>query len=337
MKNVTHHLPVLVLVPAILIAFSGGSAGRSVDLPPDDSGGFLQNDRPIQFAQAADDGDARRNGVRALKAAVDYILPSLGDQAPDWAKRIEFEWNLQNDLKPAFSILTIQPLYRDALDRNTVFTQLSVRRYEQVGVHRTVTNAGLGYRRLLNNNTMLVGLNVFFDYDWKYDHQRGGLGAEARWYGFDFYGNLYHGYSDKRSVATDTFEEVLNGGDVELSVQVPYLPWARLRGRRFYWDNKVASTNTRGWRGALEMDLHPNLQVELAARDDNFNKTQYIAQLRFRLAKFGEPVALSTRPIDDKPWALRDMRDRTLDKVRRENRVIVERSVGAVVRIGRGT
>ena len=337
MKSVMHHMPVLVLVPAVLIALSGGSAGRSFDLPPDEGGAFPRNVRPIQFAQAADDGDARRNGVRVLKAAVDYILPSLGDQAPDWAKRIEFEWSLQNDLKPAFSILTVLPLYRDALDRNTVFTQLSVRRDEQVGVQRTVTNAGLGYRRLLNNNTMLVGLNVFFDYDWEYDHQRGGLGAEARWYGFDLYGNLYHGYSDRRSVATNTFEEVLNGGDVELSVQVPYLPWARLRGSRFYWDNKVASTNTRGWRGALEMDLHPNLQVEFAARDDNFNKTQYIAQLRFRLAKFGEPVALSTRPIDDRPWALRDMRDRTLDKVRRENKVIVERSVGAVVRIGRGT
>ncbi len=184
---------------------------------------------------------------------------------------------------------------------------------------------------------MLVGLNAFFDYDWKYNHQRAGLGAEARWYGFDLYGNIYHGYSNRRSVGIDTFEKALSGSDIELSAQVPYLPWARIRGGRFQWDSEVASKDVSGWRGTLEMDLHPNLQVEVGARDDNFNKVSYLAQVRFRLAKLGEPVALSTRPIDDRPWALRDMRDRTLDKVRRENKVIVERSVGATVRIGRGT
>ncbi len=120
-------------------------------------------------------------------------------------------------------------------------------------------------------------------------------------------------------------------------MQVPYLPWAHLRGSRFYFDNNVASRNTRGWRAALEMDLHPNLEVEIAARDDTFNKTVYIGQIRFLLADFGTPVALTTRPFDTKPWLMRDMRAERLAKVRRENKIIVEKSVGANVAVARGT
>jgi hypothetical protein len=85
------------------------------------------------------------------------------------------------------------------------------------------------------------------------------------------------------------------------------------------------------------MDLHPNLEVEIAARDDTFNKTVYIGQIRFRLADFGTPVALTTRPFDTKPWLMRDMRAERLAKVRRENKIIVEKSVGANVAVARGT
>ena len=59
----------------------------------------------------------------------------------------------------------------------------------------------------------------------------------------------------------------------------------------------------------------------------------FFAQIRFNLLGSGKgrPVAASSRFIDDTAYRLRDMSDHTLDKVRRENEIIVERSSGGVV------
>ncbi len=145
------------------LATPGGSSGRSVEFRPGD----LAPPRTVltagvQVAQAA--GETRGNAIQFLEAGAKYLFPSIGADAPAWAKRIEFEWHLQDDLKPEFSLLTVQPLFRPT-ERDTFFTQLSVRRYEMFGVHRVATNTGLGYRRLLLDNTALLGINAFFDYD----------------------------------------------------------------------------------------------------------------------------------------------------------------------------
>jgi hypothetical protein len=88
-----------------------------------------------------------------------YLLPSIGADAPDWAKRIEFEWDVQKDLKPSYSILTVQPLYQDKDKQNTFFIQASQLRYHQIDKYRDTTNIGLGYRRLMFDNQVLVGIN----------------------------------------------------------------------------------------------------------------------------------------------------------------------------------
>lgn len=268
-------------------------------------------------------------------AGIDYWYDAVGEDLPDWAKRFEFEVKLHEIGKPKWSILTVQPLYESDDQQNTVFTQLSQLRYNYLGDDRDVTNVGLGYRRLMADNTVLVGANTFFDYDWRYNHQRASIGGEIKWSGLDLTANKYFGLSDWHSVGTNQEEKPLDGYDIELGMQVPYLPWARVYAKAYEWDS-IRGSDIDGWQASTEWDLTQNLQIEGGIKDDDTTSgTEGFAELRFRFA-FNKPVATSSKFVSAQPWEMRDMRDYRLDKVRRENRVITERVSSGVI-IKRGT
>lgn len=281
-------------------------------------------------------GTQTKNAVRTLvNTSIDYMLPTLGENAPDALKRVELDIQLQDNLKPHWSVLTVQPLYQSENQEHTVFTQLSQRRYELLGTDRDVTNVGVGYRQLFADNTVLAGVNTFFDYEWKRKHRRAGIGAEVKWSGLDFTANSYFALSDKSGtgLATDTEEEVLDGRDFELSAQLPYLPWARVHGRKYYWDSVANSDNVDGWSASLEADVQQNLRIEAGVKDDNFiDNREKFAKLTFHIP-FGEPrpTMLSSARVSSVAWDMRDMSNHTLDKVRRENKIIVERTSSGVV------
>ncbi len=307
-------------------------SGGSIDLDDEGKAAFETLGRNlVQSAQTAVQGETTRAAVQATDAIINFWLPGFLEGAPAWTRRFEFEWGVQDNNQPEFSILTVQPLFQDAAEQNTFFTQLRIARNHQFGDGRTTTNAGLGYRRLLFDNTLLVGANSFFDYEWEKRHSRISVGGELKWSGFDLFASQYWGLSSKHTAGADTFEEPLSGHDIELTAQLPYLPWARIRGRRFWWDTKLAAEDVEGWNAGVEIDIHQNLQLEIGVTDDNFNDFEYFLQLRFRLQDPARPVMLSSKFFDDQAFSRRDMRNYTLYKVRRENEIVLERSATGVV------
>ena len=114
-------------------ALDGGTAEPLAYSPaavpsPTGLGGFLTSNA---YAAVQNPKDLTALGVRAASGAVrKYLLPALGEGAPGWAKRIEFEFDVQKDLKPTYSILTVQPLYQSKDKQNTVFVQASQLRYD---------------------------------------------------------------------------------------------------------------------------------------------------------------------------------------------------------------
>lgn len=294
-----------------------------------------------QSARLAAEGKSQAAALGAVESTIDFLLPGIGADAPDWARRIEFEWQLRENNAPEYSILTVQPLWESENVQDTVFTQLSYRRYEMFSQDRNVANMGLGYRRLLFDNTVLVGANGFFDYEFNNHHQRPSLGVEAKWAGLDFSANRYWGTSSAHSTDRNagTEEEPLDGHDIQLTAQVPYLPWARVSGRRYWWQTKTASEDIKGWEAGVEMDLFQNIQLEAGVNSDNFltdpdeNEVYLMSRFHFN---FNRPVAASSQVVSSKPWLMRDMTDYRLDKVKRENKIIVERRSSGVV-ITRGS
>ena len=68
------------------------------------------------------------------------------------------------------------PLSDESDIENTLFTQVSAFYTD----NRTTLNAGLGYRRLVSDNTLMLGVNAFYDHEFPYDHGRYSMGLEAR-------------------------------------------------------------------------------------------------------------------------------------------------------------
>lgn len=273
------------------------------------------------------------------KATEETMMPELWRDAPGWAKRIEFQWDLNEDQKPEFSLLTVQPLYQSAASRDTLFTQARLDFHRQFGQDRYTTNLGLGYRRLLLDNSVLAGINVFHDFEWRQEHSRIGFGGELKWNAFDLVANYYHGLSGKRTVGVGVSERALDGYNVELTSQLPYLPWARARVSFFDFDAEERTDDLDGYTASLEMDLLPNLQIETGFTDDDVGHNLAFVRLNFRLGdtlSTGPKGAylFSRNPIDDQPFRARDMTRHTLDKVRRVNDIVVERT-GSGITISR--
>ena len=86
---------------------------------------------------------------------VSGFIPGEGDT--------EVSIDLRENTSPDFSILAVRELEK-SLSGN-IFTQFSIFSTEQNSDDRIVGNLGFGKRNLSEDNLMLTGANLFFDYD----------------------------------------------------------------------------------------------------------------------------------------------------------------------------
>ena len=131
---------------------------------------------------------------------------------------------------PEFSIRTIQPL-TDLTNDSTqlTFTQAQVSSGENHGERRPTFNLGIGQRYLLEDGQSIAGINLFTDYETESRHSRASVGLKYQRANFSAHFNQYHPLSDKAVIGEYT-EEPLAGYDIRLTGQVPYLPWAKIKG-----------------------------------------------------------------------------------------------------------
>lgn len=274
-----------------------------------------------------------------LESKLKLAFPSLGEDAPDWLKRTEVHWGFFQRGKPDQSILTVQPLFQSEKKQDTIFVQGSLYHYAMFGEYRWTGNLGVGYRRLLQDNTIMLGTNGFIDDEFTNGHRRLSIGAEAKWGPLDLTFNNYFAITGDKTV-NGNIERALGGRDVELRSQVPFVPWAKVSARYYTWDAVKATRDMQGPDFAAEFFLHPNFSVEVGRSDDDFSNNvargQTYVLLHFHLAVGNQP-SLTTGPIvSDKIFETRDLTNETLTKVRRENRIIVERRTSGGVVISRG-
>lgn len=288
-------------------------------------------------AMVAQAGDVKQFVDASVNKVGSVLGQAMGDDMPQWMKRFEFKLELNEDYEPTGSILTVQPIMQAEDKRHTLFTQMSYLNYEQFGDRKDTTNVGLGYRYVTEDHSALVGTNVFYDHEWNEGHDRVGYGIEAKMGAVDLTANYYDAVSGAKSVSATEDERALDGYDVELRSQIPYMPWARLGVGYYKWDG-VDFDDVEGIRVALDMDVTPNLGVEVGFSDDDDDTqdTQFFANLVYSFGTDGKARALSdntgtlfSHGIDSVAFVNRDMRDHTLNKVRRQNKIVTERdSIG---------
>ena len=229
----------------------------------------------------------------------------------------EVSIDLRENNKPDYSILGVREILE--LDSGNIFTQFSLFNTEQNNSERIIGNLGIGSRKLLNSDTLMIGMNAFIDQDFNESHKRGSFGFEVRNSVLDFNGNMY------RSLQDTTKEIILDGWDYRLAGQVPYVHWSKIFINSYEWDG-VLREDIKGMKIGSEMVLSPISILELAYDDKDKKglEDEWYAKIQFIYPpKNNGPTALDG--ISDLAWKeSKDMSGELLSKVQRNNKIMIE-------------
>ena len=166
---------------------------------------------------------------------------------------------INEDDNPDLEILALREI--ESTNNSNLFTQFSIHTQETNGHNRLIGNLGLGYRKLSEDKSSMMGINVFLDNDFNAGHQRGSVGFELKGANLDLTANSYHKISNMETYK-DTEEQVLSGYTINLASQLPYTPWAKINLQNYAWENEKASSDSEGNSIALESFLTPSVQLE---------------------------------------------------------------------------
>ena len=242
------------------------------------------------------------------------LIPGDGDT--------EVSIDVRENYSPDYSILMVRELNKD--DNGNMFTQLSLFNTEKDTEDRIVANLGLGKRFLSDDKFSFTGLNAFFDYDDE-GNARTSIGLEARNAVMDFTFNQYFGIDNADG------ETVLDGYDLRVGSQVPYIHWASAYINSYAW-NGEKRTDIEGMAIGSEMLLSPNINFEIAYDDKDKESLQdeWYAKIIYVHPPRTGPTAADG--INSEMWrSQKDMSGELLTKVKRNNKIMVEFSGSASI------
>ena len=217
----------------------------------------------------------------------------------------------------------------DSSDGKNSFSQISLHTQEVNDDTRFILNLGYGQRYISSDKSMITGMNAFIDYDTE-GHARTSLGVEAKAPILELTGNYYFGLSGVEKI-DGTNEKVLDGYELNLSSQLPFMPWTRINVQNYDFEKDKASENTGGNLVSLEMNLSPSIQFE-ASR--NFIDTSGVEdENSFKIMYYNPPrnkTSLQDGFLSASAFEKGDVEAKMKDKVRRRNAMTIEVQ-GAVV------
>ena len=229
---------------------------------------------------------------------------------------------INEDDNPDIEILALRDI--EASNNSNLFTQFSIHTQETNGNDRLIGNIGIGYRKLSDDKTNMVGINMFFDNDFNAGHQRGSIGLELKGANLDLTANSYHKISNMETYKS-TEEQVLSGYTINLASQIPYAPWAKINLQNYSWENEKASSDTEGNSIALEAFLTPSVQIEF--KNDMSDNSGVDDELTSKLTYIYPPREDGKSMQDgfsNNAFEKENVQKKLKDKVNRNNNLIVE-------------
>ena len=231
------------------------------------------------------------------------------------------------DYHPEFSIVTVRPISKHH-SSDATFIQLQLNEQKIRGDGRLSTNIGIGYRKLSDSKDSITGANVFVDYD-EEGNTRASVGLELRSSSFELLANYYQAISGGQTVGTFT-ESTLDGNEITVTGQIPYLPWANVVASHYEWEANKNSKDSKGDKISLEMTLTPNFVAEIGYDDNNISGTNNFAKVMF-VYPARETQTATTDFISGTAFVQIDMSSELLSIVRRSNKQIIESEGTGVV------
>ena len=239
---------------------------------------------------------------------ISNLIPGEGDT--------EVSIDLRENHKPDYSILAVREI--EKTETGNIFTQLSLFNTEKNNDERIVGNIGFGLRTLSEDKTILTGFNSFIDYD-DNDNARMSIGVEGRSAVLEFWFNQYFGISDGKD------EKVLDGYDLRLASQIPYLHWGDVFINAYEWEGRDRD-DIKGKKLGSKLLLTPNINLEIAYDDKDkigLEDEWYTKIIYFHPPRSGP--SLQDGFVNDDVWKEeKDMSGELLTKVQRNNKIMVE-------------
>ena len=218
------------------------------------------------------------------------------------------------------SILVVKPLSDINDNENILFTQGSLFLSDN---SRETLNLGIGKRKLLNNDTLLIGANLFYDHELDYDHQRASVGIEAISSVASLRLNQYYGLSNKKKGLNDVNEEALDGQDIEVGAPLPYLPWTNFSYRSFEWKGVDGTEDQEGDEISLEAKFSGfNIEVGKRSNDGSTEDNEFLKLTWTCCSKDQEEISVS-----DTAYKLTSVADQKFVKVERQNLIVKQKEM----------
>ncbi|WP_162262071.1 inverse autotransporter beta domain-containing protein [Bathymodiolus septemdierum thioautotrophic gill symbiont] len=244
--------------------------------------GATNSDNANQFGSTLKNNLKNQAINQVVSGTEGYINNKANEYANQFgAGRTEIQLGGFNSEALNYNIKTIQPLSELNEDsQDLIFFQGQLTSGQNHSERRETLNLGIGYRKLLEAGQSIAGINLFTDYETQSAHKRASIGLEYQRTNFKANFNKYQSLSDKKVIGSFT-EEVLDGYDVKLEGQIPYLPWAKIKGTRYVWD-KTTNANSVDIKGTIlgvEVQLSDAARFEFGTEKSNSADSNSYARL----------------------------------------------------------
>ena len=196
----------------------------------------------IDLSKMVAAGDLEGAQSQVIEAATDQGVGFYSKLFREILPTVEISFETKEGQKPTTGILVVAPLSDQKDIENTIFTQVSAFYTD----NRTTLNAGLGYRRLVSDNTLMLGVNAFYDHEFPYDHGRYSVGLEARSTVGEVNANMYQATTKWKTGKNGLQERALDGWDIEAGLPLPYMNWATVFVKRYEWDGVDGGKDAKG-------------------------------------------------------------------------------------------
>ena len=262
--------------------------------------------------------------INAYDSQLSEGISSFAEDHFENMKYLDFNINAQDYLKPTFNVMSVNEIMK--IDSGTIFNQTSINTHDS---DETI-NIGFGVRKLLNDNTLLLGANVFYDHQLTESHKRSGAGVEAITSIFDVRANYYNAISGRRTNAGGTIERALDGWDLRGDYHLPIDQDVNLFISAFEFENPETISAYKETGNKLGMDAKlGNFVLEGGYMDDNQANDAYFGSIKY-VVNFGS----DNQNNDSKSKSLTDVSDQLFQPVKRENKIRVVKIDASGVVVG---
>ena len=263
--------------------------------------------------------------INAATAAASEKISTFAKENFESIKYLDFEIENQEYLKPTFRIMSVNEILK--MNSGTIFNQSSFNNHDG---DQTI-NIGFGTRKLISDNKVLLGSNIFYDHQFDNSHKRAGAGVEAISSVFDLRGNYYNALSGRRTTSEGLVERAMDGWDTQMDYHLPIKQDVSIFLNAFEFENpeKNSDFKVTGNKMGLNARLGHFL-IEAGYMDDNQENDSYFGSIKFVIDLGQEKIQNSKNFLE-----YEYVGHKLYEPVKRENKIrVVKINAAGVVASG---